>query len=105
MEDIIQVKNATVQFNVASEKIDSIKEYVIKIFKRQLRFKEFLALQDVNLHIKAGESWGLVGDNGAGKSTLLKMIAGIIDPYKGSVTVNGTIAPLIELTAGIDMEE
>ncbi len=52
--------------------------------------------------MKRGESWGLIGVNGSGKSTLLKLICGILKPYKGKVEVNGTIAPLIELGAGLD---
>ena len=60
-------------------------------------FQEFLALKDVNLEVKKGESWGLIGTNGSGKSTLLKLICGILKPYKGTVEVRGNIAPLIEL--------
>lgn len=65
-------------------------------------FQEFLALQDVDFRVKAGESWGIVGTNGSGKSTLLKLLCGILKPYKGSVKVQGNIAPLIELGAGFD---
>ena len=99
---VIKVENATVRFNMASEKIDSIKEYVVKIIKRQLRYKELLALKNINLEIKQGESWGIVGNNGAGKSTLLRLICGIIAPNPGSVTVNGSISPMLELGAGFD---
>ncbi len=102
-EYIVDIENVTVRFNMASEKVDNLKEYVIKLIKHELMFKEFLAIQDLTLRIKPGESWGFVGSNGAGKSTLLKLISGILEPYKGSVTVNGTIAPLIELGAGFDM--
>lgn len=101
---IIEVNNATVRFNMASEKIDNLKEYVIKFLKRELMFQEFLALKDINLKIKPGEAWGLVGTNGSGKSTLLKLISGILKPYKGEVIVRGSIAPLIELGAGFDHE-
>jgi len=99
---IIQVKNATLRFNIASEKVDSIKEYFIKTVKGQLRFKEFLALKNIDFEVKQGESWGIVGSNGAGKSTLLKLICGIIAPDSGHVTVNGTISPMLELGAGFD---
>jgi lipopolysaccharide transport system ATP-binding protein len=99
---VIQIENATVCFNMASEKIDSIKEYFVKFAKGQLRFQEFLALKDINLEIKRGESWGIVGRNGAGKSTLLKLICGILAPDKGRVAVKGDISPLLELGAGFD---
>lgn len=102
-EYIIDIEDATVRFNMASEITDNLKEYVIKLLKRQLMFKEFLAIKDFDLKIKPGEAWGFVGTNGAGKSTMLKLISGILEPYKGKVTVNGTIAPLIELGAGFDM--
>lgn len=98
----IKVEHATVRFNMASERIDNLKEYFVKLVKRELMFKEFLALKDVSLTIRQGESWGIIGTNGSGKSTLLKLICGILKPYKGSVQRNGTMAPLIELGAGFD---
>lgn len=101
---VIQVKDATVRFNMASEKIDNLKEYFVKLVKHELMFQEFLALKDVSFEVKKGEAWGLIGTNGSGKSTLLKLICGILKPYKGTVTVHGSIAPLIELGAGFDGE-
>lgn len=101
---IIKVKDATVRFNMASEKIDNLKEYFVKLVKRELLFQEFFALQDVSFEVKRGEAWGLVGVNGSGKSTLLKLICGILKPYQGYVEINGSIAPLIELGAGFDGE-
>lgn len=101
-EYIVDVDNVTVRFNKASEKIDNLKEYFVKLIKRELMFQEFLALQNVDLKIKKGEAWAIIGTNGSGKSTLLKVISRILKPYKGSVKVNGTIASLIELGAGID---
>lgn len=98
----ISVNDVWIRFNLASECVDNIKEYVIKILKRQLMFQEFMALKGISFEVKAGESWGFVGTNGSGKSTLLKTISGILKPYKGSVLVNGTISPLIELGAGFD---
>ena len=103
-ETVIKVTNATVRFNKATENYSGLKDYVIKMLKGELMFQEFLALKDVNLEVKRGESWGLIGKNGSGKSTLLKLICGILKPYKGFVEVNGNIAPLIELGAGFDME-
>lgn len=103
MEDyIIDLDNVTVRFNKANMKVDNLKEYVVRLLRRQLMFQEFIALEDINLKIKRGEAWGLVGTNGAGKSTLLKVVSRILKPYKGNVAVNGTVAALIELGAGID---
>lgn len=98
----IQVCDATVRFNMSSQKIDNLKEYAIKLIKRELMFQEFFALQNINLTVRQGESWGFIGKNGSGKSTLLKLICNIITPYKGTVQTNGKIAPMIELGAGFD---
>lgn len=99
----VKVENVSVMFNLNKEKIDNIKEYVIKFLKRKIRFTEFWALTDVSFEVKEGERIGILGFNGAGKSTLLKVIAGVLKPTKGSVEVNGVIAPLLELGAGFDM--
>lgn len=99
---VVDIDDLTIRFNLASEKISDLKEYFVKLMKRELMFQEFLALQDVNLKVKRGESWGLIGVNGSGKSTLLKAACGILKPYKGSIQINGSIAPLIELGAGFD---
>lgn len=99
---IIDVDHVTVRFNLATQKIDNLKEYFVKLVKRQLMFQEFLALKDVSFQVREGEAWALIGTNGSGKSTMLKAISGIMKPYKGSITVDGTVAPLIELGAGFD---
>ncbi len=101
-DNIIEVNNVTVRFNMASQKVDNFKEYFIKLIKKELLFKEFIALDDVSFSVKKGESWGLIGTNGSGKSTLLKLICRIITPYKGTVETKGIIAPMIELGAGFD---
>ena len=101
-EKIIDLKDVTVRFNKASENINNLKEYFVKLVKRELMFEEFLVLQNIDLEVKKGEAWGIVGTNGSGKSTLLKLICGIFKPYKGSVQVEGRVAPLIELEAGFD---
>ena len=100
--EVVRVEDVSVRFNLASEKVDNLKEYCIKLVKGQLMFQEFFALQNVSFTVKSGQAWGLVGRNGSGKSTLLKVICGILKPYQGSVSVSGTIAPLIELGAGFD---
>lgn len=101
---IINVDNASVRFNKASENITGLKEYVIKLLKDELMFEEFFALKNISFRVRKGESWGLIGNNGSGKSTLLKLISGILKPYEGSVSVSGYISPLIELGAGFDPE-
>lgn len=100
----VEVENVSMHFNMSSEKIESLKEYFLKLAKGKLFFKDFVAVSDVSLKIKKGEVFGIVGTNGSGKSTLLKMISGILTPTTGKVTINGTIAPLIELGAGFDGE-
>lgn len=105
MEDnIIVVDDVTMRFNLAEEKTDSIKEYIMKLAKGKIRFNEFYALKNVSFSIKRGDSVALIGKNGSGKSTLLKILAGVMYPTTGSVAVHGSIAPLIELGAGFDME-
>ena len=100
----IDVDHLTIRFSLASQKVNNLKEYTIRKLKHELTFQEFLALKDVDLHVRPGEAWGLIGTNGSGKSTLLKTIAGVMKPYKGSVKVRGRIAPMIELGAGFDPE-
>ena len=99
---MIEVQDVTVRFNMASERIDNLKEYFVKLVKHELMFKEFFALKNVSFQVNRGEAWGLIGTNGSGKSTLLKAICGIFKPYKGSIATYGSIAPLIELGAGFD---
>lgn len=101
---IIEVKNVSMRFNLATEKTDTIKEYVVKLLKHQLMFNEFYALKNVSLTVNEGEAVALIGANGSGKSTLLKCIAGVLYPTVGSIEVRGSIAPLIELGAGFDMD-
>lgn len=105
MEDaIIVVDNVSMRFNLAKEKVDSLKEYIIKAFKGKIEHDEFWALTDVSFTVNRGDSVGLIGLNGSGKSTLLKTIARVLKPTKGSVKVNGKVAPLIELGAGFDFD-
>ena len=101
---MIQVDHVSMKFNLSSEKFDSFKEYVIKSIKRQVSYDEFWALKDVSFEVYKGDALGLIGLNGSGKSTMLKTIAGVLKPTKGSVQVYGSMAPLIELGAGFDMD-
>ena len=103
-ETMIKVDDVSMVFNMASETMNNLKEYAIALAKRELHFKEFRALDHVSLEVKKGDVFGILGTNGSGKSTLLKIIAGVLEPSEGTCTVNGSIAPLIELGAGFDME-
>lgn len=102
MATAVYVDDVFMRFNLEKERVDSLKEYVIRTIKKQHLFEEFYALKGVSCIIPKGESFAIVGKNGSGKSTLLKIIAGIFKPTKGVVSINGTIAPLIELGAGFD---
>lgn len=102
MDSIIKVENLVVKYNLMEERIDTLKEYIVKLLKHQLLYNEFVALDNINFEVKKGEILGIIGFNGAGKSTLLKILAGVLKPTIGNVKVNGTIAPLIEVGAGFD---
>ncbi len=103
-KEIIKVDHVSMKFNLSQEKVDSIKEYVIKFLKREIKYDEFWALKDINFSMKKGERLGILGLNGAGKSTLLKVIAGVFKPTEGKVTRHGVLAPMLELGAGFDMQ-
>lgn len=103
-ETMIKVDHVTMEFNMASEQLNSLKEYAIAIMKHKLYFEKFTALDDISFEVKRGDVFGILGTNGSGKSTLLKIIAGVLEPTRGSCEISGSIAPLIELGAGFDME-
>lgn len=103
-ETVIEVNDVSMHFNLMVERVDSIKEYVMKLVKGKLLYNDFVALSHVSFKVQKGEIVGLVGLNGAGKSTLLKIIAGVLKPTEGKVITRGTIAPLIEVGAGFDPE-
>jgi ABC-2 type transport system ATP-binding protein len=104
MKYVIEVKKMSMSFNVLNEKVTSLKEFFIKFLKGNIKYRKFNALNNINFSIQKGEVVGLIGFNGAGKSTLLKLISGVLTPTEGSVTIEGRIAPLIELGAGFDPE-
>ncbi len=100
----LKVEHVGVCFHLTEERIDSLKEYAVRLVNRELRYKEFWALKDINFEIKKGERLGILGLNGAGKSTLLKVIAGVLKATEGKVTTYGKIVPLLELGAGFDKQ-
>lgn len=101
---MIKADHVSMKFNLGSDKVNTLKEFVIKKIKGQLKSEEFWALHDISFEVHPGEVLGLVGTNGAGKSTLLKIVAGVLKPTIGTVSCIGSIAPMIELGAGFDME-
>ncbi len=103
MQPKIEVKNITVNYYSFNKGINSLKDFVTG-FKFLNPFERKKVLEDVSITVYPGEVFGILGRNGAGKSTLLKSIAGILNPSEGSVVVNGTIAPLLAIGAGMEME-
>ena len=101
---MIKVENVSMRFNLGFDKVNTLKEFLIKGVQKKIKHSEFWALSDVSFSVEPGEVLGLVGTNGAGKSTLLKVVAGVMKPTKGIVEHKGSIAPMIELGAGFDME-
>ncbi len=101
-ETVIKVENVGMEFNLSQEKTDNLKEYVIKLIKRELMYQSFWALQNISFEVEKGDKVGILGLNGAGKSTLLKLISGVMKPTEGTITLKGMISPLLELGAGFD---
>lgn len=100
----MKIDHVSMKFNLSSEKVDNIKEYVIKMLKKELMYQEFWALRDISFEVRRGDRLGIMGLNGAGKSTLLKIVSGVLKATEGTVTTNGKIAPLLELGAGFDRQ-
>ncbi|MEF2968144.1 ABC transporter ATP-binding protein [Paenibacillus sp. M1] len=100
----LEVKKVSMKYRLSTEKINSMKHYLIKKAKRELHYEDFYAVNNVSFSVKKGEVLGIIGRNGAGKSTLLKIVSGILKPTQGEVVRRGTIAPMIELGAGFNGE-
>jgi len=103
-EPVIRLESVTQRFRVIHERPDTVRELFSKLFRKSSSFHDFEAVKNVSFDVPHGQTLGLIGRNGSGKSTLLKIIAGVYRPSKGKVTVNGSLAPLIELGAGFHHE-
>ena len=101
---VIQVSNVSLTYRVLMNRTGSLKELFRDAIKGRTRVIDYVALNDVSFTVDAGEVVAILGRNGAGKSTLLKILAGVLPATKGSSTVNGKIAPMIELGAGFHPE-
>ena len=100
----VKVDNVSIKFNLRSDKLDTLKEYVVNIFRKRPEVNTFWGLKNVSFELKKGDRVGILGLNGAGKSTLVKVIAGVYKPTEGTVTKKGKLAPLLELGAGFEKE-
>ncbi len=99
---VIDVNDVGMEFKLSKEKINNLKEFVIKFLKRQITYREFWAIRHISFEVEKGDRWGVIGLNGAGKSTLLKIVSGVMKPTEGSIQIKGKIIPLLELGAGFD---
>jgi ABC-type polysaccharide/polyol phosphate transport system ATPase subunit len=101
---VVALQDVTVKYRAPEVRYRTFKEYMIRILKREVRFKEFIALSGINMDVKRGETIGIIGRNGAGKSTLLKVISRVLIPTNGRVWIRGMVSPLLELGAGFHPE-
>ena len=101
---MVEVNDVSMHFRMPGDRINSLKEYVVQLLSRKLKYNEFVALDHVRFTVRKGEVVGLIGHNGAGKSTILKVISGILKPTAGDVQIYGNVVPMLELGSGFDME-
>jgi lipopolysaccharide transport system ATP-binding protein len=102
--DAIVVRDVSKCFRIPREKKRTVYENILGLFKGNYGYEEFWALRDVGFTVKRGETFGVIGPNGSGKSTLLKILARVLYPEKGSVAINGRLAPFLELGVGFHPE-
>ena len=100
----IRLDDVSLCYRLAKQRIPSLKEYAIHFMRGALNYEKLWALRDIDLTVRKGETLGIVGRNGAGKSTLLKVISRVLKPTKGTATINGRLAPILELGSGFDYE-
>ena len=100
----VKLDNVSVRFLVGDIRNIGLKDFVLRKIKKQYYATEFWAVEGVSFALEKGDFLGIVGNNGAGKSTLLKVVSGIMKPSKGRVSVEGSIAALLELGSGFDGE-
>ena len=97
------MENVTKVFRIPHLKTESLKSYILHL-KKSSKYDFLYALRDISLDIQTGEFVSIIGRNGSGKSTLLKIIAGILRPTEGTVTVSDDVSPFLELGVGFSEE-
>ena len=103
--EVVNLRNVSVRYHAHLGGRRSLKQLVVNLNKHNPQpVQEFWALRDVDLSIAHGEVLGVIGRNGAGKSTLLSVVSRVLKPTDGTVSIQGSIAPLLSLGAGFDME-
>ncbi len=100
----IIVDNVSKKFRIPREKRSTVFQNIVGLIKRQLSYEEFWALKDISFEVNKGEAFGVIGRNGSGKSTLLKIMANILYPDSGSVTMDGKVASFLQLGVGFQSE-
>ena len=103
-ETVIRLENVSVRYHLPEERIGTFKEYMIRVIQGRVKYNSFLALNRVDINVKKGEIFGIIGRNGAGKSTMLKVISRVLIPTEGRVWIKGRVSPLLELGAGFHPE-
>ena len=101
---MLSINHVTMNFRMVNDKIDSLKEYIVKLLQGKLVYNKLTVLDDITFSVEKGEVIGIIGRNGAGKSTLLKIISGVLQPTSGQVETFGNIVPMLELGTGFDAE-
>ena len=104
MDKVIRLENVSVEYRIPSERIGTLKEYMIQLVQGKIKQRKFYALKNISIEVDAGEVFGVIGHNGAGKSTMLKLFARVLPPSLGKIEIFGNVAPLLELGAGFHQE-
>ena len=100
----IIVDNVSKKFRIPHEKKNTVFQNIVGLIKRQFDYEEFWALKDVSFEVNKGEALGIIGRNGSGKSTLLKIMARVLYPDSGSISLNGKVASFLQLGVGFQPE-
>ena len=99
---VIEAKNVSIRYKKGNFKDIGLKDYIIRKIRGTYKVEDFWADKDISFTLEKGDMLGIIGTNGAGKSTLLKAISGVMQPTHGTITHEGRISSLLELTGGFD---